>query len=345
MILQFCSIPQVFKTTCITPIYKRKGKRTCPSSYRPISCLNLYCKLFERVLYQRLRTRIESKLCNNQHGFRTNRSCDTALIEFTNYIYDALDKPNGKVIAIYFDARSAFNSLDRSLLINKLMEQYQLHPRYVKTIYNYMTNTLFKFKGSDEYFVNSTGIIQGGPVMPLLYSAYQDDIAKIIYLSFILYADDLCVYLAGDNLDDMICKLLAQIDSIIKWYDDNNMKINFDKTKYQIFHKCKDPLPPKYCNLPLILNGGQEIEQVTCFKYLGVHIDSVLGFNVHYQSVLNRVSSNLGCIFSVKRYLTDKLLSIFISCYIHSIIDYGINIWGVKTNLQFDAIQKRYTLS
>lgn len=62
LVLSYCSLPQVFKNTCITPIYKGKGKRTCPSSYRPISCLNIYCKIFERILYQRLLVRIESKL-------------------------------------------------------------------------------------------------------------------------------------------------------------------------------------------------------------------------------------------------------------------------------------------
>lgn len=88
-------------------------------------------------------TRIDSKLCTQQHGFRKNKSCHTALVEFTNYIYQALDVTNGKCVAIYFDAESAFSSLDRSILITKLRTQFKLHPVYVKTIHNYMTNTLF----------------------------------------------------------------------------------------------------------------------------------------------------------------------------------------------------------
>lgn len=244
------------------------------------------------------------------------------------------------VIALYIDAKAAFNSLDRSLLIDKLMSQYQLHPFYIKTIHNYMSDTVFRFKDHTTYYNNCTGIIQGGPVMPLLYGAYQNDIADIIYLPFLLYADDLVVYISGTNLDDMTNILKTQMNAIQKWYHDNNMLINYDKTKYQIFHKSKDPLPQKYCNNPLIIDD-HIIEQVTSFKYLGVHLDSNLNFRTHYVSVLSRVSCNIGFLYGIKRYLTDKLLSIFISCHVHSIIDYGINIWGVKTEVQLNVIQKK----
>lgn len=51
LIFKYCAIPRAFKATIVTPIYKKKGVKTCPSSYRPISCLNIYCKIFERILY------------------------------------------------------------------------------------------------------------------------------------------------------------------------------------------------------------------------------------------------------------------------------------------------------
>lgn len=231
-----CRIPEDFKTTYVTPIYKGKGQKLSPNNYRPISCLITYCKLFERVLFNRIQTRLESRLCN-QHGFRCNRSCHTALAELTNYIYSALDKPGGKCVAIYFEAKSAFNSIDRSLLINKLMIKYKLHPIYIKTIHNYVNGTLFKFKNTDKYYDNPTGIIQGGTIGPVIFGAYQDDIADVITLPFLLYADDLVIYIAGTDLDVLIEVLKSQTILIQQWYEDNNMTLNYDKTKFQIFCK------------------------------------------------------------------------------------------------------------
>jgi hypothetical protein len=57
-ILSSCTVPQSFKATTVTPIYKGKGAKTNPSSFRPISCMNIYCKLFERVLCNRLKDRM-----------------------------------------------------------------------------------------------------------------------------------------------------------------------------------------------------------------------------------------------------------------------------------------------
>src|SRR6202000_2206711 len=210
-----------------------------PASYRPINCINIYCKIFERVLFNRLQTRIESKLCKQQHGCRSNHSCQTALAEFTNYIYSALDQNNANnyVVAIYYDARSASDSLDRSLLIKKLMSQFNLHPVYISTIYNYIDDRVFKFKGDDHYYSNQTGVIQGASGSGMFYAAYQNDISDVIDTPFLLYVDDLVIYLAGQNLEDILKYIADQANLVQKWYTDNNMSINYSKTKYQIFRK------------------------------------------------------------------------------------------------------------
>lgn len=341
LFLTTCSVPKCFNVTTITPILKGKGLRTKPSSYRPISCINIYCKLFERILFYRLRNRIESKLCKEQHGFRAKRSCQTAIDIFTNDLYSFLDKPNGKVIAIYYDAKSAFDSLDRSLLINKLMVQYKLHPNYIRTLFNYMSNRLFNLKGDDVYYENDTGIVQGASIGPLLYGAYQNDICEIVKLPFLLYADDLCVYLGGTNLDDMFSVLKNQAEDIQKWYEKNNMKINYEKTKLQIFHKPKDPISDKYNNMSLVLNNNNVISQVKVFRYLGVDFDSNLSFNSHFDNVSKKVSNNIGYLNGFRRYLTDNVMTTMVNCYVHSIIDYSLEFWAVLPDNKLKTLQSK----
>lgn len=135
-------VPQCFKAAIVTPLYKGKGCKSSAGNYRPIiiSCLIVYCKLFEMVLFSRIQSRIEAKLCEQQHGFGRHKSFQTAINEFTNFIYTSLDKPNFKVLAIYYDAKSAFDSVDKNLLLRKLMVEFNLHPVYLKLLKDYLNN-------------------------------------------------------------------------------------------------------------------------------------------------------------------------------------------------------------
>lgn len=47
-----CSVPSLFKVTRVTPLYKGKGHKYSPGNYRPISGINVYCKIFEDFISQ-----------------------------------------------------------------------------------------------------------------------------------------------------------------------------------------------------------------------------------------------------------------------------------------------------
>ena len=57
------------------------GTRDELYNYRGISILQVIEKLFERVLCSQITSHFESNslFVNQQHGFRTNHSCETAL--------------------------------------------------------------------------------------------------------------------------------------------------------------------------------------------------------------------------------------------------------------------------
>ena len=64
-------IPDDWKTANVAPIYK-KGDKSKPSNYRPVSLTSITCKLLEHILYSNLITFFENHdiLSNYQHGFR-----------------------------------------------------------------------------------------------------------------------------------------------------------------------------------------------------------------------------------------------------------------------------------
>ena len=78
-------VPSDWKTANIVPLFK-KGDKSLPENYRPISLTSLSCKILEHVVFSNFMAHFEefNVLDNAQHGFRKKRSCVSQLI-ITNY--------------------------------------------------------------------------------------------------------------------------------------------------------------------------------------------------------------------------------------------------------------------
>ena len=85
-------LPSDWKIANITPLYK-KGSRTDPSNFRPISLTSVCCKVLEHIIHSSIYSHLEkfSILCDNQHGFCTKRSCETQLIGVINDLQNCLN--------------------------------------------------------------------------------------------------------------------------------------------------------------------------------------------------------------------------------------------------------------
>ena len=96
-------IPMDWKRPNISPIFK-KGCRSEPLNYRPISLTSVVCKLLERIIKKQLILHLESAnlLSKAQHGFRSGKSCTTQLLEYLYDIENALDNGDS-VDAVYLD--------------------------------------------------------------------------------------------------------------------------------------------------------------------------------------------------------------------------------------------------
>ena len=84
-------LPQDWKSTSITPIYK-KGNRTYPANYRPMTLTSICSKILEHIINFILLFLLTCHiLSSNQHGFRTGKSCDTQLLGAINDFQHGLD--------------------------------------------------------------------------------------------------------------------------------------------------------------------------------------------------------------------------------------------------------------
>ena len=76
-------VPRKWRATDISPIFK-KGAKYDATNYRPLSLTSVTCKVLEHIIAKHLVTHLEENdLTDTQHGFRTKRSCETQIMNFT----------------------------------------------------------------------------------------------------------------------------------------------------------------------------------------------------------------------------------------------------------------------
>lgn len=130
--------------------------------------------------------RVSQKLPPQQHAYLINHSFDIALETLLN----AVDRePDG--VLCKFDLNRAFERVQRELLIQTLIEYYNLNAHMARAIYHYLSNRVAKvlvrkypnLYGFPEKRKFQSGVPQGSSLVPILFIL---DIAVIAH-SLIIY--------------------------------------------------------------------------------------------------------------------------------------------------------------
>eukprot|EP00924_Labyrinthula_sp_SR-Ha-C_P003219 augustus_masked-scaffold_15-processed-gene-2.11-mRNA-1 protein AED:1.00 eAED:1.00 QI:0/0/0/0/1/1/4/0/823 len=104
----------------IIHIYKQKGEKNSPGSYRPIALLNTAFKLTTKIIHNRLQP-IINKLPSYQAGFRSGHST-TNKIEILNNIVKKKLLQNTKLKLLFIDFQKAFDSVNHDFIQLSLKE-------------------------------------------------------------------------------------------------------------------------------------------------------------------------------------------------------------------------------
>ena len=111
LIFKTGKVPSHFKQSVIVPIYK-SGSKNEIKNYRPISLINNFTKIFEKVLKNRLIQFYTTfnVLSKFQFGFLANCSTLDAMYSLTSEVVKSLNS-NKKSIAIFIDLAKAFDTV------------------------------------------------------------------------------------------------------------------------------------------------------------------------------------------------------------------------------------------
>ena len=201
-------LPDVWRDAWVTPVFK-KGGRSDPANYRPVSLTCIVCKLAEHILCTHIRGHLDDKgvLTPANHGFRKDHSCETQLLLTTHELLKYRDAKRQVDIGI-LDFSKAFDTVPHKRLLNKL-RLYGIHGSVLRWIESFLTNRrqLVVCDGvKSEYSPVTPGVPQGTVLGPLLFLLYINDMPSVVDsgTSVRLFADDALVYRVINNIEDQV---------------------------------------------------------------------------------------------------------------------------------------------
>jgi hypothetical protein len=340
--LETGKFPNKWKTTTVIPIEKKINTNRC-EEFRPINMVPIYEKLLELVVNSQIVEYIENNniLCEYQSGFRKGNSCESALQTILFNWKNAIEQ---KLIigAVFLDLRRAFETIDRQLLILK-MQKYGFGPTIVSWLQEYLTDRTQVTKYDNHVSMAKTtsyGVPQGTVLGPNLFILYINDIVQCLKkCSIQLFADDMLLYIMGDNVDSIINNLQEELRGIQDWLSNNNLVLNIDKTKFMII-KCKYNTINRNNNLILKIHNTH-IEQVETFKYLGIIIDENLSFKNHASYVTNKIAKKINLLGRIGRDLSVWSKLTIYNTIISPHLKYCATILYLLNSTEISVLQKK----
>ena len=123
-------VPTAWKQANITAIFK-KGDKSKPNNYRPVSLTSILSKLMEKLIRKMLVDHMKENqlFSDKQFGFISGRSTSLQLIKVMDHWTKILDE-GGEIDVIYMDYMKAFDTVPHKRLISKL-DSYGISPGVV----------------------------------------------------------------------------------------------------------------------------------------------------------------------------------------------------------------------
>ena len=309
--------PNKFKTAKIILLTKPNKKGINPLDYRPISLLEVPSKIYEKIINKRLRHFIESNnaLPNTQHGFRVNRSTETAIAVTQEKIAHALATKQQCYI-VQRDVAKAFDKVWHEGLLYKLIK-LRLPDILIKIISTFLNNRSGRISINNyigPIFPIRSGVPQGSAISPTLYSIYTADIPQAAPGSLnIMYADDITQIITHPSKSkNIMARHVSREIQAINEYE-KRWKIKTNTTKFKII-----PLAT-IKTVPIVVDG-QIIPYTNEGNILGLH------FNKHgftCQAKINKARGKVA-LYILKRfsYLPTNIKLHLIKAYVIPVLTY-----------------------
>lgn len=340
--------PHGWTGAIIVPIHKG-GNKDNPDNYRGISLLNILGKVFTSILNKRLMIWAEEngKIAEEQGGFRAGYSTADNIYILYAIVQRYFLRSSGKVYVCFVDYKKAFDTVNRNILWNTLKKN-GVGGKMLRLLRNMYQNVRSCVRcptdNLTDFFQSSLGVRQGCVLSPTLFSFFINELAleianngdfgiqlspSLVQILIMLFADD--VFLASYCVKG----LQKQIDVLQSFSDKFSMTINLAKTKIVVFRKGGFlSAREKWWY------GGEQIETVNSYKYLGLKFTSRLSMLSLVDELATkakiRTCQILRCLYKLGNVQADVFFKIF-DAQVLPVLMYGAELWGYQ---RFEALER-----
>ena len=191
---------------------------------------------------------------------------------------------------VFLDIRKAFDSIDHSILLKKMNEQFGIYGAELKWFESYLT------KRQQVCFINghtssprqiTCGVPQGSILGPLLFLLYINDMPNCLKSTTpCLYADDTEIFASSFDYDTLVKNLNYDLKNIHTWLTKNKLQHHPTKTKLMFIgspYNLKNRIGEA-----TVFFGGKPVPLTHSFESLGVEIDENLNWEKHIDKIDNR---------------------------------------------------------
>lgn len=219
-----------------------------------------------------------------------------------------------QVILVLLDLTAAFDTIDHSILIQRLKTRYGVKDDALKWFQSYVdgrTQFVKVMNASSEPVKLEYGVPQGtvfAPVLFVLYAAPIEDIIQKHELEFMLFADDTQIYFICRNANESKSKIENCVDEIREWMILNKLVLNDNKT--EVIHiRTRFQAIETMSSLRV---GECDVQPSKCVRDLGFYFDDTATYSSHVSSICKASSFALYRISKIRNVLdqptTEKLI-------------------------------------
>ncbi|MCG8046535.1 MAG: reverse transcriptase family protein, partial [Candidatus Thiodiazotropha endolucinida] len=332
-------VPDDWRHAYVTAIFK-KGSRQDPANYRPVSLTSLCCKLLEHIIVSNTLKHLDrhNALHDSQHGFRARRSCETQLLTLVHELSSSLDKRIQTDMNV-LDFSKAFDRVPHQRLLSKV-HHYGIRGSTLNWISSFLSGrsqqVLVEGEASDKVPVIS-GVPQGSVLGPLLFLIFINDLPDQLHSPVRLFADDCIVYRQIHSEEDQ--RLLQEdLDTLARWEAKWGMNFHPEKCSTIRITRSRSPITNNYTL------KGTTLAEESCTKYLGVFLQSNLGWSHHINKKVQKANSMLGFLRRNLKKANEESKTNGYNALVRTNLDYCSSVWNPHQQnqiRQLESVQRR----
>ena len=340
-------IPQDWQDACVVPIYKGKGDRMECGNHRGISLLSVVGKVYGRVLMMKLGRRTEEIIGEEQGGFREGRGCMDQVFTL-RMIEEKCREKKKDLFVCFLDLEKAYDRVDRGKLWEVLGECGVVGKlgRGLRAFYKNSRACVRIKRRETEFFEVECGLRQGCVLSPSLFNMFIDRVVKSMRregmgvkmrdrqgnwdVNTLLYADDTVLV---SETDEGLKWLVGEFERKCTEY---GLKINAGKSKVVCMINTERVNGDNKEEWGRVRVGGEQLERVTSFKYLGVKFGGEGG---EYLEVGHRIKEGEKVLGGLKDIwkrgrLTREVKVKMFESYCLPVVLYGSEVWRINARMR-----------